>query len=95
MPETSRPLAAGTGRMQEALYHRRQLPGFGNQPEMAAAEDVQARVGDEPVHEMGVGQRDDRVIVAGHDEHRLPQRRQERHAGPAGCGGELIEIAPR
>ena len=61
---------------------------------MAAAEDVQARVGDEPVHEMGVGQRDDGVIVAGHDEHGLPQPRQERHAGPAGRGGELIEIAP-
>jgi hypothetical protein len=57
--------------------------------------DVQLRPGDEPVHQPGVGQRDDRVVVAGHDERARAQPRQERHAGPARRGGELVQVAAR
>jgi hypothetical protein len=62
---------------------------------VAALEDVQLRVRDKPVHQPRVGQRDDRVIVPGQHERPLPQQRQERHAGPARAGGELIDVAPR
>ncbi len=57
--------------------------------------DVQLRMRDQPVHQAGVDQRDDRVVVARHDECRLAQQRQERHARPAGPGGELVEVATR
>jgi hypothetical protein len=54
--------------------------------------DVQLRPGDEPVHQPGVDQRDERVVVAGHDQRRLPQQRQERQAGPARARGELVQV---
>jgi hypothetical protein len=55
-------------------------------------EDVQLRFGDEQFHQPGVGQRDDRVVVAGQDERPLPQQRQERQAGPAGAREELVQV---
>ncbi len=55
--------------------------------------DVQPRVRDEQLHQPAVGQRDDRVVVAGQDEGRLADRPQERHAGPARRGGELVQVA--
>jgi hypothetical protein len=57
--------------------------------------DVQPRVRDEQLHQPGVGQRDDRVVVAGQDERALAQQRQERHAGPARACGELVQVAER
>ena len=57
--------------------------------------DVQRRVPDEPVHQSGIGERDDRVVVPGQDERRLAQPRQQRQAGPARRGGELVHIAAR
>jgi hypothetical protein len=57
--------------------------------------DVQPRFRNEQVHQPGIGQRDDRVVVAGHDEHRLAQQRQERHAGPARARDELVKVAHR
>jgi hypothetical protein len=62
---------------------------------MAAAEHVQPRLRNEPVHHPGVDQRDDGVIVARDDERGLSQQRQERHAGPADPGGDLVGIAAR
>jgi len=57
--------------------------------------DVQPRFRDQQVHQPGIRQRDDRVVVAGHDEHRLAQQRQERHAGPARARGELVQVPAR
>jgi len=57
--------------------------------------DVQPRAPDEPVHQPGIDQRDDRVVVSGQDERRLAQPRQERQAGPARRGGELVHVAAR
>jgi len=62
---------------------------------VAAVVDVQPRFRDEQFHQLGVGQRDDRVVVAGQDERGLAQQRQERHAGPARRGGELVQVAAR
>ena len=62
---------------------------------MAAVVNVQPRVPDEPAHQPGVGQRDDRVVVPGQDQRRLPQSRQQRQAGPARRGGELVQVAAR
>jgi len=60
---------------------------------MAAVVDVQPRVRDEPPHQVPVRQRDDRVVVTGHDQRLLPQQRQERQARPAQPGGQLVEVA--
>ncbi len=60
---------------------------------MIAVVDVQLRIRDEQLHQPGVGQRDVRVVIPGHDERRLAQPRQERHAGPARAGGELVPVA--
>ena len=57
--------------------------------------DVQPRVSDEPVHQPGIGERDDRVVVSGQDERRLAQPRQERQAGPGRRGSELVHVAAR
>jgi hypothetical protein len=57
--------------------------------------DVQSRFRDEQVHQPGVGQRDDRVVVSGQDEHRLAQSRQQRQAAPARAGEELIQVPGR
>jgi len=39
--------------------------------------DVQLRFRDQQPHQLGVDQRDERVVVAGHDERRLAQARQD------------------
>ncbi len=44
------------------------------------------RPGDESRHQMGVGDRDDRVVPAGHHEGALADKRQEGQARPAGPG---------
>ena len=43
----------------------RQIGRLGRQGEVAAVVDVEPRLRDEQVHQPGVGQRDDRVVVAG------------------------------
>jgi hypothetical protein len=58
-------------------------------------EDVQPRIRDEQFHQLGVGQRDERVVVAGQDERALAEQRQERHAGPARARGELVQVPAR
>ncbi len=57
--------------------------------------DVQPRFRDQQFHQLGVGQRDERVVVAGHDERALPEQRQERQAGPARARGELVQVPAR
>jgi len=56
---------------------------------------VQAGPRDQRVHQPGVGQRDQRVVVAGKDQRGLPDQRQERQAGPARAGGELVQVTER
>jgi hypothetical protein len=62
---------------------------------VAAVVHVQSRFPYQQVHQPRVDQRDDRVVVAGKDERVLAQQRQERHAGPAGGGGELVKVTAR
>ena len=64
-------------------------------PRWPPSKDVQRRARDQPVHDPGISQRDDRVVVAGHDQRRLREQRQERQAGPARAGRELVEVAAR
>ena len=57
------------------------------------AVDVQPGVGEQPRHDPGVDHRDDRVVVPGDDQRRLPDQPQERQAAPAGAGGQLVVVA--
>jgi hypothetical protein len=59
---------------------------------VTAVVDVQPRFRDEPVQQPGVDQRDDRIVVAGQDQCRLAQPRQERQAAPAHAGEELVQV---
>ena len=65
------PLTACSRRESRPPPGRARPPG--HQAEVAAVIDVQPRVPDKPVHQPGVGQRDDRVVVPGEDERRLAQ----------------------
>src|SRR3954454_6300195 len=78
---------------QEVVDRGGELAGLGQDAEVAAVVDVEPRVGDQAREHAGVDQRDDRVVVAPHDEGRLPQQRQERQAGPAGHRRELVVVA--
>ena len=60
---------------------------------MAIVDNVQLRFGNPRGEDLGVDQRDDRVVVAVHDQCRLAQRLQPREAGPAPCGKQLIQVA--
>jgi hypothetical protein len=60
---------------------------------VAAVVDVQLGVGQQPPHDVGVDQRDDGVVVAGQQQGGLADPGQQRQAGPAGAGGQLVQIA--
>ena len=49
---------------------------------MAAVEDREAGIGNEPLHDAGVDRRHDRVVFARHDQRRLAQEPKPRQAGP-------------
>ena len=55
--------------------------------------DVQLAARYQPVHDPRVGQRDDRVVVAGQDQGRRPQPRQPGQACPSGRRDQLVEVA--
>jgi hypothetical protein len=61
---------------------------------VAAVVDVQPAAPDQPVHDPGVDDRDDRVVISGHDQGGRPQLRQKRQAGPAEGGDQLVVVAP-
>ena len=67
---------------QEAGDHGREQVGAGHQLEVAAVVDVQPRAGDQRSQDPGVGQRDDRVVVAREHQAGLADERQERQRGP-------------
>ena len=67
--------------------------GSGDQFEVAARVDVQPGTRDERGEQVPVDRGDDRVVVAGEDQGRLPQQRQEADAGPAGGGQQLEGVA--
>jgi hypothetical protein len=54
---------------------------------------VQLGVWDQPGQDASVDDRDDRVVVAGENERRLPDQAEKREAGPAGAGGQLVQVA--
>ena len=56
-------------------------------------EHVQLRLGQEPAHDPPVHGRDDRVVVAGQDQRRLPDQLREGQAGPAGDRQLLVEVS--
>ena len=55
--------------------------------------DVQLGVGQQTPHDPGVDQRHDGVVVAGQQQGRLADPGQQRQAGPAGPGDQLVEVA--
>jgi hypothetical protein len=62
---------------QEPVHDRDDLRFVREQREMAAAtDDVDGAVTQQPGHEAGVDERDDRVVVAGDQQDRLPQAEQ-------------------
>ena len=79
--------------VEELLDHRRELVGLGDQRDVPAPVDVQAGVGEQPRHDPGVHDRDDRVVVPGDDQRRLPDQLQERQAAPARARGQLVVVA--
>ena len=78
---------------EECLDDRGEVFGVGGQVKVAAVIDVQLAARYQPVHDPGVDQRDDGVVVAGQDQGGLGQPRQPRQAGPADAGGELVVVA--
>src|ERR1700761_5203156 len=75
--------------IEERLHHGGQALGVGGQLEMATRIDVQLAARDQPVHDAGVDQRNDRIVVTGQDERGRPQPGQPRQAGPAPGGQQL------
>jgi hypothetical protein len=55
---------------------------------------VQVAVGDEAVHDLGVGDRDDRVVVPRQDQRGRPQPGQKRQAGPGRARQQLVVVPP-
>ena len=78
---------------QEPRDERAELVGGGEQPEVAVVVDVKGRVGEQRAHDPRVHQGDDRVVVPGEDQGRLPDERQHGEARPADPGEELKEVA--
>jgi hypothetical protein len=79
---------------EERLHDRSHSFCFQDQVEVAAVIDVKLAVRHRLVHDPGVGQRGARVVVARRDQGGPPQPRQQREAGPAGQGYQLVEGAP-
>jgi short chain dehydrogenase len=80
--------------IQERLHRGGQAFRVRGQLQVAAAVDVQLAARYQPVHDPRIDQRDDRVVVTGHDQRRRPQPRQHRQAGPPDGGDQLVEVAP-
>jgi len=59
------------GDSQEFRDSRRKVMCMGHEAQVAVGVDVQGRVGKQSVHQLGVGDRDQRVVISGEDERRL------------------------
>src|ERR1700722_19143834 len=80
--------------VEERLHDGAEAGGVGGQLEVAAAVDVQVAARNQAVHNPGVGDRDDRVVVTGQDQGGRPQLGQEGQAGPARGGQQLVVVPP-
>jgi hypothetical protein len=92
-----RPDASGdivlAGLQKEIADDRRHLLGPRNQNEVPVIYCDQTRIGDQVRENAPVYHWNDRVVGSHHDQRRLPQPMQPMHAGPAGAGKKLIEVA--
>ena len=71
---------------------RGEVLGHGDQAEVTVVVHVERGVGKQPRHDPGVDEGDG-VVVAGQDQHRLPDEGQGRQAGPARAGEQLEHVA--
>src|SRR5260370_26650372 len=71
-------VVVGSARAEERLDRGGQASAVRGQVEVAAVVDVQPAAPDQPVHDPRVDQRDERIVVTGHDQGGRPQPGQQR-----------------
>src|ERR1700675_5080644 len=79
--------------VEELLDGRREFAGVVYEVDVPAGMQVQPRMGQQRVHDVGVGHWDDRIVGARHDQGLLAHRRQREQAGPDRTSQQLMQVA--